>query len=48
MACEKETKGKDTFEPMAVEGKLEVTTIILVKMKWKVILIKMMSDCHEQ
>ena len=20
MACEKETKGKDTFEPMAVEG----------------------------
>ena len=24
MACEKETKGKDTFEPMAVEGKLEV------------------------
>ena len=24
MACEKETKGKDTFEPMVVEGKLEV------------------------
>ena len=24
MACEKETNGKDTFEPIAIEGKLDV------------------------